>query len=146
MYKHGLLDQRMNIQNQIFFLDHFYSGREITPRIFRAIQILDLYFIHVDLQPKNNYTIGFTCFFLASKYEDWKPITLEKLGANHEGFCPKEILQCEFQLLSATDYEMERFTILDTLRYYLYKTLGNINSLLHLREISLIAENLLLLA
>lgn len=144
--KPGFLDLRMNIQNQIFFLDHYYSGTLITPRIFRAFQFLDLYFLHVDSEPKNCYIIALTCFFLASKYEDRSPVTLERLQQNHERVDTQLILQCEFDLLTATNYQMERFTILDTLQFYLYKTLGNSHSSFSMREINLIAENFLLLA
>jgi hypothetical protein len=67
------------------------------------------------IQSKDYHLVGLVSIFIASKYEDIRPISMRKLLINvgHSKFSTEDILKCEIDVLRTLNFKMGSSTLLN---------------------------------
>lgn len=90
---------------------------------FYAVSIMDRYFkaCQVELKPDDLHLIGATSMYIASKFEDKKPIKMKEMVEKicHNEFELDQIKEKEREMLTILDYQIMVPTVLDFLKFYL---------------------------
>lgn len=96
------------------------SAYKCAPRVYHlAACLFDLYLerTHLQLENKDVHLIGISALFIASKYEDDKPISSRVMSSkiSHQAYSEDEILKMHKLMLIQLEFDCDQVTCNDLL-------------------------------
>ena len=96
--------------------------------LFRAVFLLDTYLKHSPayLTDEDVHCIGVTVIFVASKYEDVRPLRLSTLlnKATYNKFSSRQIVESEARVVAALQFKLSAKTTVEAFDHYLVRAFG----------------------
>jgi hypothetical protein len=87
--------------------------------LFLSVQLMDIYLSKIQIQRNQFQLLGVTCLFIASKYEDIDPPTLQQILYICKGtYTPQQLKLLEHQILLLIDYNLFIATPIQFLQFY----------------------------
>lgn len=126
------LTERIRAKLVDWMIEVLNAFKSAQRTLFLAVKLLDIYISNSNgLVPLDLHIIGMTSMFMASKYEDIKPLTLqivfEKIG--HKKVSKANIVAMEKDILNVVNYNIYIPTLYDFLEYLVENSDENVNRL-----------------